>query len=497
MKLYDFAVGKGMHESTPDFGRQLQVTTEKFVSLARKISDQTDRDDLAASQEQDDEARETSPKSGPEKLSDKSGSPDVAKPDQVLYGGYTKAAFDEITLESTPRSQALTAVHTTSWAADNEAHVMPQALSQAPLGYEIVTEPTPDNASFQFGMSFGTGMNYGLLNQPDQLFSGSPYSLLSLPSSYAYQERTFGRRLQRTLLEKAYLLLQMPHAPPGLVSSAFGFCLLFESKERIIERLANRLSVNQRETLFNWKFPFLHLGGGGTWFEDMNEMNVAEFPRIGKSRRTVGNQGSAEPQRQKVDSMFGMGPWDSQTEEIRDSVVDQKLRMHFPGFDGEFYDTDEVEWALQRRGVSIPAAADFVTAEIDPADFAPGAPIGGGGFDGAMDNGAANAHAVSSNYNLDTADASVNQWLGQQAASKSTGADQFGFPTTQRTSRSSDSTSDQMNIDPNLGDDMFGLGASASNQDSTTGPGKRLVTINVEALIQGKHPTFASLLTSG
>ncbi|KAJ0158378.1 hypothetical protein CTA2_11706, partial [Colletotrichum tanaceti] len=475
MKLYDFAVSKGMHESTPEFGLQLQSSTEKFVSLARKSSLEPERDDdLPAGQENEGEvAQETSPSSfrARGRHSDKSASPSADKPRNpgksvdmaapaaattaptttmtttmaaatatattttaapAAYGGYMVSYDNHAPLPSSnarPHSHGLTAVHTTSWAVDNQSQAPPHStgLSQAPLGYEIVTEATPDNASFPFGMSIehhhslmaapasdshggGSGGGGGGGGGPSSQhpLSETLFSMLSGPSSYAYQERTFGRRLQRSTLEKAYLLLRMSNPPPSLISNAFGFCLLFEPRERILERLANCLSVNQRETMFNWRFPFLHLGGGGTWFGEMNEMNVTAYPPIdggggagnggtggdgssngsgdgGSSSNSprghmIGNQGTAEPRRQKVDSPFGLGPWNTETEETRDRRIDQehaRLRTTVPGFEGDFYDSDEVEWVLQQRGVVIPPASDFVTADINPADFSTDTASGG------------------------------------------------------------------------------------------------------------------------
>ncbi|OBR06949.1 BZIP family transcription factor [Colletotrichum higginsianum IMI 349063] len=514
MKLYDFAVSKGMHESTPEFGLQLQSTTEKFVSLARKSSLEPEGDDeLPASQENEGEAaQDTSPSRARGQHSDKSASPAADKPRNpgksldmaattatttsttttttAAYGGYM-ASYNNAPLHSNnarPHPHGLTAVHTTSWAVDNQSqapHSM--GLSQAPLGYEIVTEATPDNASFPFGMSIehqslmapASDSHGGPSEQP---LSEALFSMLSGPSSYAYQERTFGRRLQRSTLEKGYLLMRMSNPPPSLVSSAFGFCLLFEPRERILERLANCLSVNQRETMFNWRFPFLHLGGGGTWFGEMNEMNVSAYPPIGggggdggpdgssssnSPRRIIGNQGTAEPRRQKVDSLFGLGPWDAETEEMRDLRIDQehaKLRTTVPGFEGDFYDADEVEWVLQQRGVVIPPASDFVTADIDPADFSIDTASGGAAAGSSAQGTAADiVDTMTRDHPPNPLEAYAREWLGVNLKpTKPTDVD-LGE-----------------NIDPGL----RGGADSSSQLPTAAGANKRSVTINVGVLVQ-------------
>ncbi|GKT52335.1 uncharacterized protein ColSpa_12516 [Colletotrichum spaethianum] len=485
MKLYDFAVSKGMHESTPEFGLQLQVTTEKFVSLARRSSEEPEKDgEPPASQENEGEAHEASPSRSHEKHSDKSGSPDAVKPVETLYGGYT-VSHGEGPPHSTPHSsQALTAVHTTSWAGESQSHTSYSALTQAPLGYEIVTEPTTDNASFPFGMSleesFDQQSSLGLSDQP---ISESLFSLIAAPSTFAYQERTFGRRLQRSTLEKAYLLVRMPDPPPNLMTSAFGFCLLFEPKERILERVTNCLRVNERETMFNWKFPFLHLGGGGTWFGEMNEMDESAYPRA--LRNPVGNQGTTEPHRQKVESIFGLGPWDAETEEMRDLMVSQdldKLRMSVPGFEGDFYDADEVEWVLRQRGVVIPPAADFVTAEIDPADFSVDTSPGGQAFGTGTHSSVADIISGLGNGGTGSLERYARDLLGMNL--EPTRASDIKLDDGQSAAHTNGAPSAHKNIDPSLGGDASRPSEDSSSQASNAASRKRLVTINVGVLIQ-------------
>ncbi|KAF9880562.1 BZIP family transcription factor [Colletotrichum karsti] len=488
MTLYDFAVSKGMLDTAPDFGRQLQATTEKFVSLARRTSEDPGKDgDIPASLDQESEGHKSSPTSNPEKLNEKSHSPEAAQSNQVLYGGYMVDQDPIAIQQSIPRTHALAAVHTTSWAHDSQALGARALSSQAPLGYEIVTEPTPDNASFPFGMSLESGLDTtGLFDSSGQPPSESPFSLLSAPSTYAYQERTFGRRLQRSTLERAYLLIRMPNPPPHRIAAVFGFCLLFEPRERILERVANRLSVNQNETMFNWRFPFLHLGGGGTFFDEMhNEMDTADLPRFGNPRRPVGNQGTLEPHRQKVDSLYGIGPWDAHTEEMRDSRVTRTLRTSVPGFEGDFYDADEVEWVLQQRGVIIPPAADFVTAEIDPADFpvSDDASVGGSKIDNYITRTIGDPNAFGMNMSVGVSGQSTSSSPSQGVTLESTGTPALDFiGTTASGIPTTLAMSTPMNLDPNLGGDLFGMGSSATSGTSPVSR-KRTVTINVGMLV--------------
>lgn len=109
----------------------------------------------------------------------------------------------------------------------------------------------------------------------------------------------------------------------------------------------------------------------GDEYQQQQQQQPEDTPRIG-------NRGLLEPHRSKIapDSMFGQGPWTPEIESTRDLRVDRKLRIVVPGWEGDFYDCDEVEWYLQQRGVTIPPAADFVTAEIDQDDFLGGQSAG-------------------------------------------------------------------------------------------------------------------------
>ncbi|OLN87092.1 hypothetical protein CCHL11_06491, partial [Colletotrichum chlorophyti] len=481
MKLYDFAVSKGMHETTPDFGRQLQATTEKFVALAQKSNKESLKEDGLPASEEPESDEQPSPARGREKASEKTRSPlNVARPDEHMLLGFTTGLEGQVGAHPPLVSRGLTAVHTTSWAAESQAHSSSSTMSQAPLGYEIITEPTADNASFPFGMSLEHSSNHPGGGDPlYQTFLDSSF-IFSQPSTYAYQERTFGRRLQRSTAEKAYMLISWPNAPTQLITSVFGFCLLFESREQIRERIANRLRVTDRESLFHWKYPFLNLGGNGSFFPELHSANAPGPSRDGGPRRPpVGNEGADDPDRPKVPSAYGIGPWDAQTEEVREMRLDRRLRMTLPGFIGDFYDPDEIEWVLQQRGVYIPAAADFVEAEINPVDFSNETSVGGRAI------GSSPRHIVPSNagepagFSLNNISANLfdNQWTGHGMApgtekGKEKAADAPG-----------EAAAPQVAMNTGFGPGPFGYVSGTPVQSRQE---RKKVLINVEVLVRGK-----------
>ncbi len=168
---------------------------------------------------------------------------------------------------------------------------------------------------------------------------------------------TFGRRLQRTASERAWTLISMPNPPPKRFARVFGFCLLFESRDSIKRRLGAVVERNRRESLSNWEYPFLQLGGAGTHY-DMTNYNGD----------LLGNQGTIDIRRPRSNTGFGTGPFNEKITEAS-ALLDKNMRINLPGFSAEFYDCDEIEMYLRERGITMPGGADYVTVEIDMADF--------------------------------------------------------------------------------------------------------------------------------
>ncbi|KAM0498388.1 hypothetical protein D7B24_008210 [Verticillium nonalfalfae] len=498
MRLYDYAVADGLLESLPEFGRQLQATTETFLAIARSSSE--DKQPPAGPGHDSEEGNTGSPGSGSEKRRNVSGSPDVSAAHEhtnagqpILMAGLIVHHEPEASFDEPAESDVSVWRHNTLKAASS---------SSAPA-YEIVTQPTVHNASFPFGTSSSppaetlAASTTLLFPTPNPGLSGhltlAPGGVpaLSSPPSLSYQERTFGRRLQRRAVEQAVRLFSMPNPPPEAVAGVFGFCLLFESRERIIERLANCLSVNQRETLSNWRHPFLHLGGAGTFFQDLNELDSVSLetdmkekgaglehgrPGPTRPRPLVGNEGTEEPNRSKIarDSNFGPGPWSPAVEETRDLRVDHRLRISSPGFEGDFFDCDEVEWYLQQRGIVIPPAADFVSADIDDSTL--GAPTQAPPDSTAVDKStvwlSGDAGTVGSSL-APTPATSSDTWSGPTVTGEEEIAALLAAPLP--THHLMDGT---VPVDPML----YDLSQRVSTKTAT--PRKRRVSINVEILVE-------------
>lgn len=349
LRLRDYAVDCGLLECMPQVGRQLRETTETFLSLARKSSDDAFNDDDHSRPHESDSlpARRYAPRRKPSSRGQEQGTEDVSQ--RQLYGGFI-ITQEQVPVTSPDMPSGTTSVTEPTTAPD----------------YGAITYPNLDNASFSFGTAPDFSFTAPELTTstaqadfPDITNLNSPlYRSLPLPTSFAAQEVTFGRRVQRRCLERAWGLVNMPNPPPKRFSRVFGFCLLFEPLEAIKARVRRCLDRTASETLNNSQYPFLQLGGSTTHFEPI-------------PGQRFGNQGAADAMRSKVANGYGMGPFDAKTSAARDLLGANQYLPH--GSAGpEFYDCDEIEMYLHQRGVAIPSGADFVTAEIEVAAFADG-----------------------------------------------------------------------------------------------------------------------------
>lgn len=191
-----------------------------------------------------------------------------------------------------------------SFASSATSFYPPEALS-----YEVIAQPTPENASFP---SYAPDPQApgGWVEQPPM---GQSLVASGLGGSASYGGRppqTFGRRLHLATLRRGLILASMPTPPLERFGAVFGFCLFFETREDIITRLVEQIEAVSQAPMDNWEVP---------------------YPLVhGYSKRIT----------------------------------------EFPGYDGEaFIDSEAVGDYLLQRGVHIPGSAETVEVEFDPCDF--------------------------------------------------------------------------------------------------------------------------------
>lgn len=346
MNFFDFVLSQGMLQGAPEVARRLNDTTRKFLSLTRKSAEDSNRDDSSSAPATTHVQDEDEVQDGERRTSAHSSRTSNSPSDNLITPN--PSAFNTISQEK----------HQTTPQRVN-GQIRQQATPPLNLPYEIITMPTTDNASFPV---YDTQTPINLEQNP---FLEQPFPAVPSPPSYSSQERSFGRRLQRAALEAGLRLVSMANPPPLRYAQVFGFCLLFEPRESIIRRMSSTLARVSQESLFVWRYPFTNLGGSGTFFPDHENSGSYSSTGANGSGLHLGNQGLAQPMKPSEMTGFSMGPFGPDVETTRGDRIDERMRMMYKGFEGDFFDADEAETYLRQKGIVIPANVDFIDAEID------------------------------------------------------------------------------------------------------------------------------------
>ncbi|KAG0649635.1 hypothetical protein D0Z07_3661 [Hyphodiscus hymeniophilus] len=327
ISLYDFAAGKGLLDREPEFSRQLQSTTERFLALAKTAEDLEDNHgDDGEKHEEEGESGSGKPKgrrASPKKR--KAPTPPPVSDPSNSWGGYTLSKED-------------------SPIEDIDLGYHPDQQYRTREDLQIITRPTEENASFPFDLMDLQNYRVEIPQIEDYSQNFFPHQL-PLPSSYSYHEFSFARRIHRGAVEMGLRLLATADPEDERLKRTFGFSLLYESKEAIEARLKRIHNASTKETLSEWRAPFVHVGGSGTYYPMAdNDVNGDLVPKF----RTG----------------YSMGPFSSKVSQAQEAL-DDDMKCNLPGFEGEFFDSNDVEGYLRGHGLDIPPAADFVSGEVD------------------------------------------------------------------------------------------------------------------------------------
>jgi hypothetical protein len=445
INLYDFAVSKGLLQREPEFGQQLQSTTERFLALAKStVNDEEIHDEHSKDGKSEPETGRKTKKARttPEKAQEPKR-PLVAQP----WGGYYPAKSESPVEE-----------------------IQPQYLEQETYGQrnfqrdlEIITRPTEDNASFPFDLM--DLQTYRVDIPPVENFMQDFYSeaQLPLPDTHNYAELSFARRIQRGAIERAIRLITAKNPPQKRFQEVFGFCFMYETREAVEARLKRLLSSTANDSLQEWKAPFVHVGGAGTFYpmhdNDVNEEMMPKF-RTG----------------------FSMGPFSPSVAPLQEKIQGG-MRLDLPGYEGEWFDPNDVEGYLRGRGLEIPPAADYITAEIDLTILSEvGSPH--------SDSTVTTVSPKTPQSHLDKMLADRGNFSFNYDFTKPEGK-AFPFPIGYADWENNDNVREASNIDP-----IFNVPANRHNSSSTSDVSatevprieKRLVTVNVKKLLESKVP---------
>lgn len=339
--LYDFAVNKGLLQREPEFGQQLQTTTERFLALARASAEDGHDENHEDSGKTDEHEtgrrsnrRKGSPKPSPGRarpLSD----PHVSDAFQP-YGGYVLAKDDE--------SSEMDLGYAQDDQFGDDQYKSQQYRRSSDI--QVITRPTEENASFPFDFMDLQQYNVEVPAPEDFVQNFLPRNELMPPKTFAYNELSLSRRIHRVSNEMALRLISSEDPrSQSRVDEVFRFTLMYRTKDQVKAILKNLVQRSSKDTLQNWKAPFVHVGGSGTHFPLAKDDPNWEFiPKFGTG--------------------YSMGPFKPEVTEAQ-QYLDDKMTCLIPGFEGYFFDANDVEGYLRQRGLEIDPAADYATIELD------------------------------------------------------------------------------------------------------------------------------------
>lgn len=340
INLYDFAVSKGLLQREPEFGQQLQASTEKFLALAKASADEGDDQNLEDSPKTDEpDGRRSNSQNGSysrnQEIPLPVSEPLVPEPTPT-YGGYV------LTKDETP-DMDMTYSHDDQYR-DNQYKADRYRARSSDI--QIITRPTEDNASFPFDFM---GLQQYRVDVPEiEEYSQHflPQAQPLLPKSFAHSELSFSRRIHRLAIEKAFRLITSDDpAAQAAVQHVFRFSLMFNSKKDILAKFNRIIRASEKESLENWHAPFVNIGGAGTHYPLSElEANWELRPKFGTG--------------------YSMGPFTT-TVTGAQGYLDDNMKINMPGLEGYFFDTNDVEGYLRGRGIDIAPAVDFVDIELD------------------------------------------------------------------------------------------------------------------------------------
>ncbi|KAI1742938.1 hypothetical protein F4680DRAFT_387798 [Xylaria scruposa] len=304
--LMEYVEKNSISTRIPELGRRLR---QFQAVLAQRCSDE------AAPQTE--ETADGQPPAGNASRTDQSQSKGqsvsnepATQQSQQLLGGLI------VTHEPEPQNTSQELVHTLD-------------TSQEDGNYTFVKMPNPENASFGYNLGFMDGSMQAQWSLPQ-------WESLPMLASGAFLERTFGRRLHRRTTEKAVRLLSMENPPYDIMHRVFGFVRNYVSLDDIRHRAKATLNRSADEDLNAFAQPF-QIGGSGTHFTG--------------DAKTISYPGGSP----FLNTGFG-------------DFLDDLQRTRFPGWQGEWFDSYQVEQYLAQRLITLPQnGVGYI--EIPPGEF--------------------------------------------------------------------------------------------------------------------------------
>ncbi|KAF1810719.1 hypothetical protein P152DRAFT_451072 [Eremomyces bilateralis CBS 781.70] len=343
LNFNDTAVNLGILQAKPELAQALRNATEQFITLAKTANsgDEENGDDAETPESNASKTKSSQDSaaiSGGDREPPKEPTPQKQRTVDIGMG-YTKTFYDA---SSSPRPSNL------------ESH------DAFPL------TGSPDQNFVQSNdASITTSNNYNLTQYHAFMPSppGSPLGMaldawhktvsVPQPLTFSFNETTFARRLHRAAIESGYQLLANADVRTTLFKHVFKLSLLYNTPEQIFLKFRSILLREPTASLEFWQTPFIHLGGAGTHYPRRDETGALIGPKNSWQVRSIGPMRS-KIGRARLESGQGAG----------DAGIDLDLE----GFDGEWFDSNDVQGYLEEKGIFIQPRASFAEAEYVDID---------------------------------------------------------------------------------------------------------------------------------
>ncbi|KAI9806541.1 MAG: hypothetical protein M1833_003728 [Piccolia ochrophora] len=228
-----------------------------------------------------------------------------------------------------------------------------------------VSSPQQPSLSRQTSYGFERGVKQSL---PQYHHVTRQTPLYSQPSTAnltrSAHESSFGRRLHRTALERAYHLVVNPHLDEEALHRVFKITFCFSQREMVSQRLSATLDGRAQEGLDIMQSPFIRLGNASMHFPPKGTGADRPIP----DTWTVSMDSKSLATIKPLNSPLPAQP---------------EVALDLRGYEGDWFDAHDVERYLQAKGVKLDNQSSFAQVPLsgvglDMHEFIPSGHIASG-----------------------------------------------------------------------------------------------------------------------
>lgn len=158
----------------------------------------------------------------------------------------------------------------------------------------------------------------------------------SVPITYSFHETIFSRRVHRYCLEYAYRPFIDSRSDPTVIYRIFRLVPCMRDKTKMLPYFRKLVGSGIEDTLEILSLPFYCVGGAGTHYPHKDHCGHLTYPSNMRLPRRL----------------LGVLPIAQTLQETR-SLEDTQSHLKLFGFDGEWFDCQDVQGYLEEKGVVL------------------------------------------------------------------------------------------------------------------------------------------------